>query len=112
MTKTVENTKVNEIFTIQPNPWRTISALTYGGVCASHGNPDVSKDSVESLLTILMVQQLQRQCLISIQFNLDAMSRIFMTSMDIQSFVLQGEMQSDTHWFKWVIESKFEFATC
>ena len=35
-----------------------------------------------------------------------------MMSMDIQSFVLQGEMQSDTHWFKWVIESKFEFATC
>ena len=40
------------------------------------------------------------------------MSRIFMMSMDIQSFVLQGEMQSDTHWFTWVIKSKFEFATC
>lgn len=59
-------------------------------------NPTDNKKTllINQQLTILTVTciPLQRQLLISIQFNLDAMSRIFMTSMDIQSFVLQGEI--------------------
>ena len=50
VTKAVENTKVEELFTTQPNPRWTISALTYGGACASHGNRDVRNDLVESAM--------------------------------------------------------------
>ena len=71
---------------LQTHPKHTCSSV----------NPTDSKKTllINQQLTILTVTciPLQRQLLISIQFNLDAMSRIFMTSMDIQSFVLQGEI--------------------
>ena len=57
--------------------------------------PDNNKTLlINQQLTILTVTciPLQRQLLISTHLNLDAMSRIFMTSMDIQSSVLQGEI--------------------